>query len=1693
MILQQLAVQLREQAAAAPHQITLDDETLGTSGINNLIDESLGRKPGNILLKADPANIPGSPGETSFSFPCTTPGAANDTFLNLSNRAAQLTLFKTADRIDFTLDIDLTQEGANTVPWNLSDSFSQLTGSIFEQMTLSGPHFVFSTCKTDVQSGPAVTLSPGLNFYSGIGLAGSLESVTKLLAAEKPPVTLTLSGLIKSTTHGPVFDLQATLDITILNIGGVFEINAPYVGASLDYIPGDDSTWDKVAYIYFGGTVKVANKEGTEVALDLRAAMPFQSDAESLTFLILPEGQLDTSFGNLGRLVAGNSWDEFFSGPAQPLQKYLNTFGFKSYSAAISLKTLSVTAMSVNIGTLVEPAWTFLDGKFRINWLDLNWMVISPAKNPAMSAIASTRIELFADPDFTFDIEILLPQLSISGSYVGERLPEFSYLLTKFGSLFGVSLSLPDFLPDFTLTALGILMDPSPGNFSFTGRGIIEWQGLHAEIFFSVDRSPAAVQGDPKTSSRIEAAVHLEAEGPLKVADELSLDRFMLSFTYDSGSGWSLAGNVGTTLFGKQQELAAAYKTSGSEKTLTLSYHCTPAVQLVGLEGIGFLSLSALSLELSKQAAGESSSTTTGTGASKGNSSWQVSGEGQLKIDHVFDFSGKLAVYSKSDGSSGVVFEPTSAFTSIPLPIPGSDASIAVRFGGISIVREVEEANQWVFSSSANLTFRGLSPSIRRILPDSIELTFRADKSSVRLSVTGDIVSQEVDLPDINVGSISVPLGNIYVGLSNLSVTLGKVLFLSLDVALGLPQELNNVFGTKKNGQPQYKFFRTYNRRKPKESSLRVQVSAGQKGLKFKLLNSPILPMKTVEEGGHLWWNLDMGRFGAARIMVPEFAFDGSTGAFNATAGFDITRPLTLPLTLLQNLFKAVGPDAVAEIIPDGIELKDINILDDQGRLKTEELAKVWGGSLPKEIQDVIDIISGATQRLPDRLKKYLNITIPRSLLFHIAVGADGSLNFKLSVKDGDPPIRLLYPGITGPLPVLNGIELRSISFGEIMAGQLFALKVDAAFDQFDILTLAASIALPTKELKFLPDSRTLQRTLILENLFAIIIYQTAIPIPVPIFYDEICIKYAGIEGVTLQSVIRFPQPSPSLSEVAKVLSSLVKFFSDRSYLLDPSKPPQGLDLKFTLGPNYVQTPKYLAAKVLGKKRNIATISAYSLLAHMLNWLKTFRLNEFIRSFPLKYRVGKEKVTFFGLSIEAAWAFTTPEEFVDKAYRKLNIRPDASRDVLAILPRQASKKDEGVVLFLHGGFQVAGALKFQSTFGLIASDAAGFASGFRITGTVAGFVGVKLEGSIVINPAGGTPFSLTGSSLLTAANQKILEGRVAVNSKGLLISGDLDLFPGIEAVTARGAVRGNITKNKVYLGGKVKVAVGEVTIVNGSGEVSNDRVYVSGKFLNRTVGFSTSKERGLLTIRGTAGITVGVKGSIGPIYISKVKVADKMKINLSANTSVAAKINKSGFKATIKASVPLPGAGDIALNFTIKFAPANVKQVAEEMLKQIEKRAEKIFNSLFSEPGKFLEGIGKGTLKFTGDTASAVGKVLSKTYKQSMDEAAKLLKGAGYSADKVGKALKGTFTNSAKDAAKALKAAGCSAEDTAKVMKNTFGASAKTVGSFMKDTWKLGDKTSKKILEGVGYSGSQIKHAMKSVFNWADDLFGGLF
>jgi hypothetical protein len=897
--------------------------------------------------------------------------------------------------------------------------------------------------------------------------------------------------------------------------------------------------------------------------------------------------------------------------------------------------------------------------------------------------------------------------------------------------------------------------------------------------------------------------------------------------------------------------------------------------------------------------------------AGNGKGTWMLKSEGALRCWKVaaetyrinIDGTLEMTIAEKSS----LTFKAAEGGTSFRFPtlLPGQNQeNVELEFGltEIGLFHEKnDKGSDWSFSSTFGLKLHHLHETVASCLPPSFLSTLKIDNQGISVSLQ-EAVRYEFDLPQLTVqDKPAIPLGKAFLNLSELAFALGKEITVSAVAGIGIPSGLNNIFGVDAGQKPLVKLFKVYDEADKENSLMKFKFTAGTEGVKLLLVSSPFEAVKFVEEGGASWCYINLGDYGEIKFKVPEFSLDTQSGGFKASGGFQVVRPLSLPLGLFKQFLTSCNAEKAASILPDKLPLQSINIIDENNNFRVDEfmnLATGAGINIPENMKGFISELGKRMDKLPDGLKKFLNVKIPDGLTFDIVITPDGGVRFDVSVPEGSEPIRLLFP-TPSPLPSLQGITLRSISFGEILAGNFFILQLDADFEQFDLSGIAAALLLPENTGLPLPDTRRLHTKLIVEKLFMIIDYKTIasvsgipVPIPVPVFYNRLGVEYYGLQGLEMQTHIAFPMPKFSFSDLKKVFFNLIKFFSDKKYLLNPEEAPKDLDLKFLMEDNYIRLPDYLGGEMLGSKGKNVEISLYKSVAMLMNGIKTLSLDKVIQAMPLELRTGNTQASFAGLSANVQWVITTPAEFRDVAYKNISASPGQVNALMQVLPAYDPSIDQGqgLVVFLRGNTSLGNVANLETVFGLAASDASGFNTGFRFAGNVSGMFDLEAKGALMIarSPEGHPArFSANGSAYLELAGNRMFDGQISASNTAFGLNGKLNLFPEVSPLKVYGEVEGSINTEKVYLHGNVTAQLAGIVLANATATINNQLVQVEGEWLGQRLSLSLAKEEQLVKLSGNANVNlfdlqvnayvqawsdgrVTASGSIAPLNIGNV-------------------------------------------------------------------------------------------------------------------------------------------------------------------------------------------------------------------------------
>jgi len=187
-----------------------------------------------------------------------------------------------------------------------------------------------------------------------------------------------------------------------------------------------------------------------------------------------------------------------------------------------------------------------------------------------------------------------------------------------------------------------------------------------------------------------------------------------------------------------------------------------------------------------------------------------------------------------------------------------------------------------------------------------------------------------------------------------------------------------------------------------------------------------------------------------------------------------------------------------------------------------------------------------------------------------------------------------------------------------------------------------------------------------------------------------------------------------------------------------PKTPPGAVVSAFPFHDEFLQVPEYMGGKLLGTKGKTVKVGTWKNVASMMNFCKTFSVNDCIQSIPLEQRVGSAEYKFAFMKFDADWMLTTPAEFKAGAYQQMKLSQSDVNDFIAVLPSiattagsQVKSNEEGIVAFVRGHADLGFVLR-EAALGLVASGSMGFNTGFKFEGAI-GKVVLELEGAVMLN------------------------------------------------------------------------------------------------------------------------------------------------------------------------------------------------------------------------------------------------------------------------------------------------------------------------------------------------------------------------
>jgi hypothetical protein len=720
-----------------------------------------------------------------------------------------------------------------------------------------------------------------------------------------------------------------------------------------------------------------------------------------------------------------------------------------------------------------------------------------------------------------------------------------------------------------------------------------------------------------------------------------------------------------------------------------------------------------------------------------------------------------------------------------------------------------KKSDEWTLLCDSDLQFSDMPKVMAHVLEDKIVFGATLKKEGLEFFAKDGL--KTLTIPDFlkdlgTAAGITLPdVGNSAIKLTGLFLKIGKELSIRAEAGLGLPEKLNEALGFQK------KIIRTFIPNND-QSLIRASISFGTDGIKGNVLSSPFEDIEGISEQDHVY-TIDLDKLtgvagcGMLKLKKPELSLDFKKGAFKLNGGYEIVKEkgLAVPLGPLKAFMKLVQLPEIAKALPPKVSITELDFTPEAFK----KLLDDSGLEIPKEFTDAIETVSDYFKKLPPRLQDFFKVRLPDKVDFALQVTPDGGVSFNLETTGA--PIQFLLP-----TPVaLMGYQLSRIDFGTAFGGSLLKLELSARIDSFDYISIASALFLydNTEVAKWMPPPELLGRSFEIKDLVVLIVYQSGIPIPIPVFYKTLAVKSVGPEGLVIDAGISFPKPEINLMKALKIIGELKNLFTKGDDLTvvrpitfelgenykDGEAGESELNLIFNAGPLYIRLPKWIATEtdpkgglrgqtlgITGKYQLLNVLNFTGILFNSMHHLfkKESDSSYFLKSFAIKHRMGVSKADLFGfLQTEAAWIAATPKEFVSDGWKLLanGLGETQAKELLKVIPVDDQfllndSDDKSSLIFLHGKLQITKAFEASATSGLLfSSSRAGV--GLRLAGQIGNNTFTwLLQGAARIDKSGA--FMLRGKADFAFLKINLFQGDYLLTNDRLKVTmalGDANL------------------------------------------------------------------------------------------------------------------------------------------------------------------------------------------------------------------------------------------------------------------------------------------------------------------------------
>lgn len=847
---------------------------------------------------------------------------------------------------------------------------------------------------------------------------------------------------------------------------------------------------------------------------------------------------------------------------------------------------------------------------------------------------------------------------------------------------------------------------------------------------------------------------------------------------------------------------------------------------------------------------------------SGGTYNWKIMLEGGLELIEIewpddtksklIKLDGTLLVKGDSKGFRQMLFETTPGkdeISNIPVLIPteikpGNIIWSEMKFRIKSIEIKNDKTKGWSFESDFTIAFTRLWKPLMDVITNAerkFKLKISKDGMTLKISETVlDLPIPNLILPPVGeLPALDLGAGRLQIG--DITFTISKKLEVGISIKWFLAENFNLLLGKGENDKPRFDFFQSWNPKEPESSKALALKFTADSSLKigFSVDN---IPIKLIERAEEDWFAINFGpkdergfgEFGSLWIKKTSLNLNISKGEFLFDTGFKIMRDPAIPLEPFKALLRALNLHDLEKKLGNKVEIPYSNppqLFKDK-KFDVEGIKKILGTQMTTALGDILETLNKLNElleKLPDRIEPYMEIKPPTEFEFKISVKPDASVTAKFAVK----------PGLKGIVPMgfsgLAAFELRSFAIGPAFGGQLIRLDIDADVELFDLLSLGLSLAATEGLQHYIGRTKQYHNAIHIKDTTFGIIYQTQIPIIIPILTDKLGFSSYGPGGFGATASYSLKVPSFDLLQGAKLVMAFIKFLRDPKAEM-PTGDVSPIDLKFKVNETFLQLPPWLNDAQLGFPQGLPEVSLYNLIAHAMNGIKFFDPVQTLLSIPVDQRVPQAPIsfTFQNITFTQRYLLATPYEFLTlKAYERLQLTPELLEIALRVLPPKEGQtritpETKGVILVLSGSAR-AGGSSLESIFCLSATNWKKWKAGFYLRGNILTNYHIRLEGIVCIDPP-KKPFELEakGETFLKLLDKEIFNGQaqIKINQTGIRYDGTFKLLEDNPFINFTSSCWGIITSDTVSLSGDLELKVIFIKLAKGTLELTGDKLHL---------------------------------------------------------------------------------------------------------------------------------------------------------------------------------------------------------------------------------------------------------------------------